>query len=133
MKDSNSHNHFSTCEVCGEQVDLRVLCEVWKHQHNGSDLQIDPSIVGVRVSTSKMTPHVNFKGFRHLMSAMLFVSDSRDREEEINDLYIQYRESSCADPVVWALDYFEKYGPDTHDMYVRETFSAKNYSDLNHV
>lgn len=49
MKDSNSPDHIATCEHCGEQYDLRLLCEVWVHEHTGSEVSIPDDIIGVRV------------------------------------------------------------------------------------
>jgi|GEM_PF-6250496 len=78
-----------------------------------------------------MMEKVTFNQFRHLMSAMLFLSEDMDKEQEINDLYTDYKtQQDFEDPVEWTLDAFEGYGPETHEIYIRDTFTAKTYSEV---
>lgn len=45
MKDSNSPD-IVPCDICGQPVDRRILCEVWKHQHHEGHVDIPADIVG---------------------------------------------------------------------------------------
>lgn len=71
---------------------------------------------------------INYQQFRHLMSAMLFISDALEKDQEINDLYTVYKsQQEYADPVEWIREIFEQCDADTHDMYIRSSFTAQTY------
>jgi hypothetical protein len=74
---------------------------------------------------------IDFKLFRHLMSAMLFISDVLDKDEQVNRLYVSYKQQNFeSDPVVWAIDALNGCRPGSHDIYIRRSFAARTYQDL---
>lgn len=73
---------------------------------------------------------IKFKQFRHLMSAMLFISDLLDKDEQIHDLYVSYKQQDNEpDPVTWARDALNGCKPGSHDMYIRRSFSPLTYQE----
>lgn len=46
-----NQEHKMTCDLCGQEFDLRSLTEVIEHFHTNSTVKIDPDIKGVRVFT----------------------------------------------------------------------------------
>ena len=72
---------------------------------------------------------INFKQFRHLMSAMLFILETLDKDEQIHELYVQYKEQDEPDPIVWTREALKGCKPGTHDLYVRRTFSQRTYRE----
>lgn len=74
---------------------------------------------------------INYEQFRHLMSAMLFISDALEKEQEINDLYTDFKtQQEFDDPVEWTREIFEHCDADTHVMYIRSSFTAQTYFEL---
>lgn len=71
------------------------------------------------------------KQFRHLMSAMLFISDVLDKDEQIMHLFVQYKEQNFEpDPVAFIREALNGCRPGTHDMYVRRSFTARAYQEV---
>ena len=73
---------------------------------------------------------IKFKQFRHLMSAMLFISDLLEKDEQIHQLYVEYMEQSFEpDPVAWTREALNGCKPGSHDMYIRRSFSPRTYQE----
>lgn len=77
---------------------------------------------------------INFKQFRHLMSAMLFISDVLDKDEQVLQLYVQYKEQDFEpDPVSFTREALNGCRPGTHEMYIRRSFTALTYQQAQTV
>lgn len=67
-------------------------------------------------------PKCTYKNFYFIMSTMLYIGPDHDKEEEMNEFYIDYKEMHIDDPIEWAFEYFQDFSPLTHDIYIRSTF-----------
>ena len=65
------------------------------------------------------------------MSAMLFINDVLDKDEQIHQLYVEYKEQdNQPDPVAWTRDALDGCKPGSHYMYIRRSFSPRTYQEV---
>lgn len=72
---------------------------------------------------------INFEQFDQLMRDMIFLSDCFDWNEEMYEIYSEYKQGTENDPVLWMRECLEGTSPDTHEWYIKCEFIAKTYNE----